>query len=194
MDYKAEIRAALRDMVRDMLTDQSVQATVKSVDKAAGTLVATGVKEGVDYFDVRLTAVLADQVGAGVLAYPVVGSQVSVTILDGIDTMAFVSQYSDIEEFVVKTAGGVTLALKQNGELHLNGEQFEGLVKAPELQKQLEKTNAVVAAIQRVLTASPGWMPVQVDGIGLKAAMNVALAGKMVGTFSNLQNPNVKHG
>jgi hypothetical protein len=194
MDWRAEIRDALRGMVREMLIDGALQATVKSVDKQAGTIVATGLKEDIDYHDVRLKAVVADGNGRGIIAYPVVGSQVNIVVLDGIDTMMFVSQVSDIESYLVKADNGVSIELTAGGKLLLNGDGCGGLVKVQELKAQLAKTNAVLSAIKGVLTATPGWVPTQADGIALKAAMNTALAGKTVGDFTQLENPNVKHG
>ncbi|RIY06455.1 hypothetical protein D0T11_18620 [Hymenobacter rubripertinctus] len=179
-----------------MMQVPAVSCTVRSVDRQAGTIVATD-PDGLDYSDVRLRAVLEDDNGVGLLVYPVVGSQVVVSILDGIDTMTFVSQYSDIEEFVLTTAGGISLHLTKAGELHLNGNSLEGLVKAVELKEQLDKTNAVVDAIQQVFVATlpvPLWTPVQPDGINLKVAMTKALLLKKVGDFSDIQNQKVKHG
>ena len=193
-DWKAELLEAIDKRVRFHLIDGALQATVQSVNKQAGTIVARSVKEEVDYYDVRLKAVLADGNGRGIIAYPVVGSQVSIVVLDGVDTMLFVSQMSDIESYLVKADNGVSIELTAAGKLLLNGDAFGGLVKVAELQRQLAKTNAVVAAMKTVLTATPGRVPVQVDGIGLKAAMNTALLGKALGDYTQLENLNVKHG
>ena len=192
MDFRAEIRDALRGMVREMMIDGALQATVKSVDKEAGTIVATGLKEDIDYFDVRLKAVVADGNGRGIVAYPVVGSQVSIVVLDGIDTMHFVAQMSDIESFRVAVDNKVSLELTAAGKVLLNGDAFGGIVKMEELKKQLDKTNAVVGAMTAALDK---WVPVKGDGgLVLKTAMTAALAGKTLGSFANLENPNVRHG
>ncbi len=189
---KAEIREALRDLVRDMLLDPALQATVVSVDKQAGTIVATDLKKDVEYHAVRLKAVLPDGNGRGILAYPVVGSQVSIVLLDGLDTMAFVSQLSDIEAYRVTVDNGVSLELTAAGKLLLNGDALGGLVKVQELKTQLDKTNAVVAAIR---TSFDKWLPVKGDGgTILKTALTAALADKTLGRFDALENPNVQHG
>lgn len=192
MDFKAEIRDALRGMVREMMIDGALQATVKTVDKQAGTIVATGLREDIDYFDVRLKAVVADGNGRGIIAYPVLGSQVSIVVLDGIDTMAFVSQMSDIESFLVRADSGVSIELTAAGQLLLNGDGFGGLVKVVELKAQLDKTNAVVAGMK---TAIDAWVPKPGDGgTVLKTLMTTALAGKTLGSFGGLENPHVQHG
>lgn len=197
MSWKAEIREAVQNVIREMMQVPAVSCTVRSVDRQAGTIVATDA-DGLDYSDVRLRAVVEGSNGAGLLVYPVVGSQVVISVLDGIDTMTFVSQYSDIEEFVLTTANGISLRLTKEGELHLNGDSLEGLVKAVELKQQLDKTNAVVDAMQQVFVATlpvPLWTPKPSDGgASLKVAMTKALLNKKVGDFSNLQNQTVKHG
>ena len=192
MDFKAEIRDALRGMVREMMMDGALQATVKTVNKQAGTIVATGLKEDIDYFDVRLKAVVADGNGRGIIAYPVEGSQVSIVLLDGIDTMAFVSQMSDIESYLVRADNGVSIELTADGKVLLNGDGFGGVVKMQELKTQLDKTNEVVAGMKKALDT---WVPVKGDGgTVLKTLMTTALAGKTLGSFGGLENPNVQHG
>ncbi len=192
MDYRAEIREALQQFVRDMLLDAAVLATVESVDKETGTLVALGDRHDVDrYYDVRLLATL-DHPTKGLRAYPKVGSRVVLSVLEGLEEMTFVSQMSDIEEWVLRLDNGVSLRLTPAGQVQLNGDGFGGLVKVEELQAQLNKTNAVVEALQTTLTS---WVPTPGDGgANLKLAVTAALAGKVVGNFSSLENPNVKHG
>lgn len=182
MDWRAELRDALRDMVREMLMDGSVQATVKSVDKDTGTIVATGLKEDIDYFDVRLRAVLSDGGQRGILAYPKVGSQVSVTWLDGIDTMGFVSQFSDIDSFRLIVDNGVSLELTAEGKLLLNGDSLGGLVKVEELVKRLNRLEERMATHQHLV----GKVPTIPD-----PATNLPLVPTLI---ADLENPNVQHG
>jgi hypothetical protein len=180
-------------MVREMLAPTlSVVATVESVDKQAGTLVAIGDRNEVDhYYTVRLLAAL-DHPARGLRAYPKVGSRVVLSTLYGIEEMTFVSQMSDIEEWELRLDNNVSLHLTPAGQVQLNGDGFGGLMKVQELQAQLNKTNAVVQALQTTLTT---WVPTPGDGgAKLKLAVTAALAGKVVGNFSSLENPNVKHG
>ncbi len=187
MDWRAEIRDALRSMVREMLLDGAVQATVKSVDKEAGTIVATGLKEDVDYFDVRLKAVVADGNGRGILAYPLVGSQVNVSWLDGIDTMGFVSQLSDIESFRLAVDNGVSVELTAGGQLLLNGDALGGLVQVAELVKRLNVLEKRMATHQHYYAAGSLTLLTQAD---------ISISNKPISPtqVSDLANPNVKHG
>lgn len=186
MDFKAEIREALRDMVREMRMDGALQATVKSVNKAAGTVVATGLKEDVDYFNLRLKAVLTDGNGRGLLAYPVVGSQVSIVLLDGLDTMGFVAQLSDIESFVLTVDNGVRLELTMAGDLLLNGDAFGGVVQVAALVRKLNRLEAQMVSHQH-FWGSPA--------TPLPTFPNPALNPVIPPTQAiELANPHVKHG
>jgi hypothetical protein len=182
MDWRAEIRAALRDTVREMLLDGAVQATVVSVDKDAATIVAHGLKEDVDYFDVRLRAVLDDNNGRGVLAYPVEGSQVVIGWLDGIDTMGYVSQLSDIESFRLVVDNGVSLDLTATGQLLLNGDALGGLVQVGPLVKRINKLEERMNSHQHLVGKAPT-LP--------DLASNPLIVATKV---TDLENPNVKHG
>lgn len=198
MDWRAEIREALRDMVREQMIDGALRATVKSVDKQAGTIVATGLKEDIDYFDVRLKAVVADGNGRGILAYPVVGSQVSIVVLDGVDTMLFVSQMSDIESYLVKADNGVSIELTATGKVLLNGDDFGGVVKVTPLVAKINQLEAALNVLKiqmathghLLITPAGAPFPIAVAA-PLPALASTALTPTLI---TDLENPTVKHG
>jgi hypothetical protein len=69
---------------------------------------------------------------------------------------------------------------------------YGGLVKAPELKIQLDKTNEVVNAIVNALTT---WTPVANDGgAALKTAATATIGTKVVGDYSNIENEDITHG
>jgi hypothetical protein len=197
MDWRAEIREALQDLVRDMLMDGAVQATVKSVDRQANTIVATGLKEGVDYFGVRLTAVVADSNGRGIVAYPVLGSQVSIVWLDGLDVMGFVSQMSDIEAYKITADNGVSLELTAGGKLLLNGDGLGGLVRVEELTQKINRLEAAVNTLNGLM-ATHGHVLVTPAGaplpIAVAAPLGTGPTALTTTVKSELENPNVQHG
>ena len=182
-----------------MLHDAAVQCTVKSVNKADGTIVATSVKEEVDYFNVRLKAVLPDGTGAGILAYPVVGSAVSIVLLDGLDTMAFVAQMSEVESWLVKAQNGVSIELTQAGKLLLNGSSLGGLVKVANV---LAKVNRLEAAVNTLGTLMSTHVHALVTPTLPPAPFPaaVAVASGQAGPVltptlrTDLENTNVQHG
>lgn len=147
MDWKSEIRAALRDTVKEMLLDAAVQCTVKSVDKATGLLVATALRDGTDYHNVRVAAA-PDAGGVGLLVWPVVGSKVTVAHLDGLDTMAYLAQVSEVEAYELVLANGVNLRLTPAGHLELNGTRHGGLVQVAELTAKLTQLEAAVNVLK----------------------------------------------
>lgn len=156
MGWQADVREAIRDLVREMLTDQTVQAVVKSVNKEAGTIVATGLEDELEYFNVRLKATAMDETGQGVLAYPVVGSRVLLTIIDGIDAMAFVSRCSEIEEYAVTLANGVGFRVTSGGKLQLNGDGHGGLVMS---EAVAAKHNALIDLVEQLMFLPPTGQP-----------------------------------
>lgn len=118
--------------------------------------------------DVRLQADSSN----GVLIVPVIGSVVIVAPL--YDAEFIVLMYSAVDS--IKMLDG----------------SYGGIVKAPELKTQLDKTNEMVNAIANALTT---WTVVPNDGgAALKAAAAAALAGKEVGDYSNIENENITHG
>ena len=108
----------------------------------------------------------------GVLIVPVVGSVVIVAPL--YDAEFIVLMYSAVDS--IKMLDG----------------SYGGLVKAPELKTQLDKTNEVVNAIVNALTT---WTPVANDGgAALKTAATAAIGTKVVGDYSNIENEDITHG
>ena len=197
MDWKAEIRETLRGMVADMQLNAAVQATVVSVDKAAGTIVAHGVKEGVDYHDVRLKAVVQDEDGRGILAYPKEGSRVCIVWLDGVDVMGFVAQYSAIDSFLLTVDNGISLELTAAGELLLNGASFGGVVKVQELTAKLNLLEAAVNKLDLAMGTHghPLLTPVGAPFPALVAGPSLLPPSPLTPTqVVELANPNVKHG
>ena len=166
-----QLRQAIRHSTS--LEDQVVPAKVLSVDLEAMTAkVAPIAAEDVPIYSVRLAA--TDAPAHGVICVPVVGSTVLVASIGTKWQAAYVAMVSEVEVVWIR------------------GDQFGGLVKAPELKTQLDKTNAVVLALMQTLLT---WAPVPGDGgAALKLAITSALAGKTLGTFVNLENTNVKHG
>ena len=147
-------------------------ATVESVDKSANTIEVKTVIGEVVIPDVRLGTTIGSV--PGVVTYPVEGSYVAVTYLDGQDEEAYVSLYSEIEEVIIH--GG------DNG----------GVIKVQELKKQLDKNNTLLNAILTVIGS-----PVNEAGNGapssFQAALNVAVSSLSLGDFSNLENAKFKH-
>lgn len=199
MDWKSEIRAALRDAVKEQLLDAAVQCTVKSVDKAAGLLVATGLRDGTDYHNVRVAAA-PDAGGVGLLVWPVVGSAITVAHLDGLDTMAFVAQVSEVEAYELVLANGVSLRLTPAGHLELNGTAHGGLVQVAQLTAKLAQLEAAVNVLKTQMAThthvlvTPTVPPAPFPAAVALPAAALATAPLVPTQRTELENSLVQHG
>lgn len=102
----------------------------------------------------------------------------------------------DLEEgdSAIWTTSGGWVVVRQSGSVELFGTSAGGVVKAKELKAQLDKTNAVVQALLTVLTGAS--IPEAGNGApsSLQAALKLALTGKSVGSFDDLESKKVFHG
>ena len=162
-----DIKEAVRTLA-GVVDRFGIICTVVSVDAGNATCVCDPVDDSAIYTDVRLQAAP----GSGMLCIPSVGSVVIVQLVS--DSEGYVAMFSELESVQ-----------------YLDG-SFGGLTKTQELKIQLDKNNQVLSAIQNVLTT---WTPVANDGgAALKAAAIAALAGKVVGDYSDIENTDITHG
>lgn len=164
-----DIKEAIRTLAGvDGVDRLAIICTVLSVDSGAATCECDPVDGSAIIEDVRLQAAP----GNGMLYIPVIGSVVIVQLVS--DSEGFVSMFSELESVQ-----------------YLDG-SFGGLTKTPELKIQLDKTNDVINAIANALTT---WVVAPNDGgAALKAAVIAALAGKVVGDYSDIENEDITHG
>lgn len=112
MSLDKEIQDAFQQLKGGSSENNIFPATVKSVDKEKGTC---EVNDGdLDYTDVRLSAVI-DSNDNKLYIFPVVGSSVLVSMIDGLENL-FVNKCSDVEEFYLKT---------KTAELHVSAAGFK---------------------------------------------------------------------
>lgn len=78
-------------------------------------------------------------------------------------------------------------------KIKINGDDLGGLIKINELKKELEKNNQILQTILSVCS-----IPVNETGNGapssFQQALNIALKGKTIADFSNIENDKVLHG
>lgn len=185
-----EINKALRNFLAKHARVQAFIGKVSSVDVTKYTCDVLPIDDGPEMFDVRLKPSI-DGDNTGLICIPVVGSHVVVSIIGNNDHYAYISMFGKVDSYQVVTASGVKIELKNNGELHLNGESLGGIIKANELKTQLDKTNAVVKAIQDALV---NWVVVPSDGGAALKALVAPLSALQLGDYSSIKNDKVKHG
>lgn len=91
-------------------------------------------------------------------------------------------------------AEGEAKIILHEDEIYLNGNDLGGLIKIKELKKELEKNNQILQALLNVISSSVISEAGNGAASSLQAAFKIALAGKTVGDFSNIENEKVKHG
>ncbi|WP_288550120.1 hypothetical protein [uncultured Brachyspira sp.] len=77
--------------------------------------------------------------------------------------------------------------------IKIGGDDLGGLIKINELKKELEKNNQILETILNVCS-----IPVNETGNGspssFQQALNIALKGKTIADFSNIENTKITHG
>lgn len=161
-----------------LVTTINFECEVVSVDKVKDTIVVKPT-EGDDIPDVKLKSVISNSTQK-IVAYPAVGSFVTVSSLRNTMIDYYVSQYSEVEE------------LKMNCDnIVINDGSKGGLVNWPDVKAELDKTNEVVNILKNLLTT---WVPAPGDGgAALKTAATAQLAGKVTGNFNDKEDTKVKH-
>lgn len=174
------IEQLIQRVVGRMIKVINFEAEVKSVDDAKDTCVVMAV-DGPEIPDVKLKSILSDQESKFVV-YPKVGSFVTVSILQNMETECYVSQYSEIQKIVLNT-----------DEVIINGGAKGGLVNWPDVQAELDKNNEILQAILQVITGAPITEPGNGAPSALQQSLGSALNGKTVGNFADKEDTKVKH-
>lgn len=100
-DVKEEFDAAFRKKLSKLLPIQTVIAKVINVDKGNYTCDVKPVDDSPEFHDVRLQAII-DENDQGIVLIPKIGSSVLVSIIENNEDQNYISQYSEIQEFIYK--------------------------------------------------------------------------------------------
>ena len=164
-----DIKEAIRMIAHQDTSAPIVLATVKSVEDDRSCTITT-VESEIEISGVRLQAALSAD--SGVYFKPKVGSNVLVV--------------ASLYPFVCLTA--------DTESVEINGSQFGGLTKTPELKSQLDKTNSLLQGIINVINGAPVTEPGNGAPSVLQISLKSAIAGKQLGSYDDIENENVKHG
>jgi hypothetical protein len=149
----------------DSVNEEEYTCSVQPVDESLAELL-----------DIKLQPVLKPAKGIRII--PVVGSFVYVT-LDS-ETTGYVSLYSEIQKIQID---GTSIIVNEGK----NG----GLIKYNTFSAELDKTNQALQSIISILTGTPITEPGNGSPSALQTALSSALAGKMVGDFSNIEDKTI---
>lgn len=182
---------ALSNRLKKLLAKQQFVAVVKELNQDEYTCDVEPVDGGPIYHNVRYKTTIDDD-DQGIIITPLKNSFVICSILDNEENGVIVSKITKFEEIEITTEDGFKCHL--NGKkLTINGDNFGGLVKAPELKKQVDKNSAILDAILQVFQTT-----VNEAGNGapssFQAALLVATTGKQTADLSDIENKTIKHG
>ena len=157
----------------------SKQGTIVSVDESAKTTIVSPSDGGSDILDVRLESDENSE-SKGFFVVPSVGSLVIVTFISPQES--FISAWTEIDTVVAK-----------QGQWTFNEGENGGLTITPELQTQLDKTNALLEGLINVISGTSIPEPGNGAPSALQTALSAAITGKSLGDYSNIENEAVKH-
>ncbi len=142
--------------------------TCQSVDWDAKTMVAVGVSDDLEYYDVALGFGSVD-------TKPVENTDCLIAILEGQESVAFLIYAVETEL------------------MEFNGGSNGGLTNTPELKTQLDKTNELLQAIITVLSGSLIPEPGNGSPSALQTALKAVITGKTLGDYSQIEDTKITH-
>ena len=168
----------IKSVLKRFSKTRNYEGEVVSVDEVKETCVVKPV-DAPELLGVRLKSIIGNTTTSLVII-PKVGSYVTVSVLNNIETETYVTQFSEVEKILTNCDNVI-----------YNGGTKGGLVNWPDAKVQLDKTNEV---LQAVVDALKNWTPVASDGgAALKTFFNLQLGSKTKGDFNNLEDTKVKH-
>ncbi len=167
----------------ELIPVQTVWAICKSVDWDNKTMVATGQTDSLDYEGVLL--------GNGFeYKRPKEGTICLLGVIQNNDAMVFLIDALEVEEYLITDKTGFKIHLK-DGKLQLNGDEFGGIVKAPELKTQIDKNTEAIKQLQQIFNS---WTPVAQDGGAALKGLIAQFTSRPTADLSNIENETIKHG
>jgi hypothetical protein len=180
------IKAAIQKLAETRDEKYCKICIVDAVDETARTVDVSPIDESAPILGVNLQANQSG--GVGVVCFPMVGSYVVVAFLSS--ATAVVVLTDEIEKIMLKI--GDTTSEIIDGKITLNGGENGGLVIAEKLIDDLKKINDFIDTFKQQLTTS---VPEAGNGApsAFQQALSEALASKMLGTYSAIENKKITH-
>jgi len=142
--------------------------TCQSVDWDAKTMIAVGISDDLEYYDISL--------GFGsLIVKPTLNTDCLIAILEGQESVTWLLHASEVDAMV------------------FNGGENGGLTITPELKTQLDKTNELLQAVITVLTGTPIPEPGNGSPSALQTALKSAITEKALGDYSQIEDTKITH-
>jgi len=192
MGLDQDIQKGLREFGKTEA--QVFTATVTGVNVEAKTISILDIDE-LEFRDVRLSAAEDDK--QTLILVPKMHSTVLVAQIGNDLNTLYVIAINEVERIQgkfkaldVADDAGFTIGL-ENGVLKLNGDQFGGIVKAPELKTQVDKNTLILQKMQETFNS---WTPIPEDGGAALKALVSQFTSLSRADLSNINNDKIKHG
>ena len=183
--------------------EQTIELAIKKISKKMQfSEIVTGITKNVTdttcevhregspvIFDVRLNAI-DDSLESYVTIYPAADSNVIVGIIEGQKTEAVVLRCSEVERIKIKI-GEMSLLFDAQGAVFNEGTN-NGLIIIQKLISDLSKYSSVLTSLKAALDV---FVPAGTvaDGAALASALKLAMSTYQSPTFSEIENPKIKH-
>ena len=173
---KEEILKKLKELAGKNFTN--VPGEIVSVDEDAKTCIVK--IDDIEYDDIRLNAVIADENEGHSYIVPAKDSWVMVSFVEDSDTDAYLSAFSEIEKAVLKA-----------NLIQINGGEQGGM---PISAKLVEKYNAIESDINSLKQALANWTPSSGDGGAALKGLVTGWSGEQMQStkVSDIENEKIK--
>ncbi len=183
------LHSAFAKMIRSTVGSPIVIGKVISVDSVNYTCDVQPVDGSPVYHDIRLKSAI-DSNNAGIVIIPKVDASIICVRL--LEDSAMMIACSDIDTYLIKTDSGTSIEISASGEIKLNGDTYNGIVKHAELKSALDALVQNMNTLQSATLA--GFTALSaIDSGASSTAYNTAALLQPVVT-NTLENPKVKHG
>lgn len=127
---------------------------------------------------------------ASFIEIPEVGSNCTLCFRDNNIQRPQLYQVDQCDKILIKISNQI-LQIDSNGFVFNDG--TIGMVKADVLKTESEKDKAILDALLQILTGAPIKEPGNNAPSALQTQLKIALTGKQSGTWTQLQDTNIKH-
>lgn len=189
----SELSTILTNIIKKLLPKPIRSGKVVAVNMDNFTCDVDPNDGGAELQDIKLRPVVDDS-KLGLILIPAVGSEVKVCQSDNLEHSMFLIQYGEIEQVLFEHKSGTTIKIDKEGSVLLNGDSFGGIVKAKELQSQLNKTNQKLDAMFKIINGTPIPEPGSGSPSAFQTALKAATSSLQLGKYNEIENLKIKHG
>lgn len=187
------LKEAVQALVKEMIMANARVGTAENVDANKG-ICDVKLGENLYLFNVRLKAVESDS-KQGVTELPKEGAAVIAMMLEGVESQWAIVKCSEVQSWTVQTSSGSKIEVKDNEEVHLNGDKHKGLVILDEVKKNFDEVKKYCESLKTATSSAIKAVgeSTAASGTAGQSAFDIAMSSSSI-NFSDMENKKVKHG